>query len=130
MPSFQKGQQTTAAGAGAPQALPRVSHRRAPPSDCARCNPPPASCLLFDAFCLYICRQVETKLSPFLKTCGYNVKKDVYFLPISGLHGHGMKEASLTRSHLAKSAVLRSFSLSVVFQRHQTRHQTLLMRPV
>lgn len=36
--------------------------------------------------------EVQTKLSPFLKQCGYNVKKDVYFLPISGLHGTGMKD--------------------------------------
>ncbi len=36
--------------------------------------------------------EVETKLTPFLKACGYNVKKDVTFLPISGLHGHGMKD--------------------------------------
>lgn len=33
--------------------------------------------------------EVETKLTPFLKQCGYNTKKDVFFLPISGLHGHG-----------------------------------------
>ena len=36
--------------------------------------------------------EVETKLTPFLKSCGYNTKKDVHFLPISGLHGHGMKD--------------------------------------
>lgn len=36
--------------------------------------------------------EVETKLSPFLKQCGYNVKRDVTFLPISGLMGHGMKD--------------------------------------
>ena len=36
--------------------------------------------------------EVETKLTPFLKQCGYNTKKDVFFLPISGLHGHGMKD--------------------------------------
>lgn len=33
-----------------------------------------------------VCRglpaQVETKLGPFLKSCGYNIKKDVHFLPI------------------------------------------------
>eukprot|EP00250_Pteridium_aquilinum_P028392 c3707_g1_i1 orf=185-1921(+) len=36
--------------------------------------------------------EIEKKLSPFLRSCGYNVKKDVLFLPISGLHGINMKE--------------------------------------
>ncbi|KAI5058431.1 hypothetical protein GOP47_0026601 [Adiantum capillus-veneris] len=36
--------------------------------------------------------EIEKKLSPFLRSCGYNVKKDVFFLPISGLLGHNMKE--------------------------------------
>ena len=36
--------------------------------------------------------EVQTKLSPFLKQCGYNIKRDVHFLPISGLFGHGMKD--------------------------------------
>ena len=36
--------------------------------------------------------EVEVKLTPFLKQCGYNVKRDVHFLPISGLFGHGMKD--------------------------------------
>lgn len=36
--------------------------------------------------------EVVVKLSPFLKQCGYNVKRDVTFLPISGLMGHGMKD--------------------------------------
>ena len=36
--------------------------------------------------------EVETKLTPFLKSCGYNTKKDVQYLPISGLFGHGMKD--------------------------------------
>lgn len=35
--------------------------------------------------------EIETKLTPFLKQCGYNTKKDVYFLPISGLHGYGAR---------------------------------------
>ncbi|CAK9206057.1 unnamed protein product [Sphagnum troendelagicum] len=36
--------------------------------------------------------EIEKKIIPFLKACGYNVKKDVQFLPISGLFGHNMKE--------------------------------------
>ncbi|CAD7700627.1 unnamed protein product [Ostreobium quekettii] len=30
---------------------------------------------------------IETRLTPFLKSCGYNTKKDVIFLPISALQG-------------------------------------------
>jgi peptide chain release factor subunit 3 len=36
--------------------------------------------------------EIENKLVPFLKGCGYNPKKDLVFLPISGLHGLNMKE--------------------------------------
>ncbi|CAM6081939.1 unnamed protein product [Calypogeia fissa] len=36
--------------------------------------------------------EIQTKLVPFLKACGYNVKKDLQFIPISGLLGHNMKE--------------------------------------
>lgn len=35
--------------------------------------------------------EIESKMLPFLKTSGYNVKKDVQFLPISGLFGTNMK---------------------------------------
>jgi peptide chain release factor subunit 3 len=35
--------------------------------------------------------EIESKMTPFLKTSGYNVKKDVLFLPISGLLGANMK---------------------------------------
>jgi peptide chain release factor subunit 3 len=44
--------------------------------------------------CLLVGRfdEIEKKIIPFLKACGYNVKKDVQFLPISGLFGHNMKE--------------------------------------
>lgn len=35
--------------------------------------------------------EIESKMMPFLKTSGYNVKKDVQFLPISGLVGSNMK---------------------------------------
>uniref|UniRef100_A0A803P7G0 Tr-type G domain-containing protein n=1 Tax=Cannabis sativa TaxID=3483 RepID=A0A803P7G0_CANSA len=35
--------------------------------------------------------EIETKMTPFLKSSGYNVKKDVLFLPISGLIGTNMK---------------------------------------
>ncbi|PON82306.1 Transcription factor, GTP-binding domain containing protein [Trema orientale] len=35
--------------------------------------------------------EIESKMLPFLKSSGYNVKKDVLFLPISGLLGSNMK---------------------------------------
>ncbi|KAK9272208.1 hypothetical protein L1049_002579 [Liquidambar formosana] len=35
--------------------------------------------------------EIESKMIPFLKSSGYNVKKDVLFLPISGLVGLNMK---------------------------------------
>ncbi|XP_043813346.1 eukaryotic peptide chain release factor GTP-binding subunit isoform X6 [Manihot esculenta] len=35
--------------------------------------------------------EIESKMIPFLKSSGYNVKKDVLFLPISGLLGTNMK---------------------------------------
>ncbi|KAJ6757772.1 TRANSLATION FACTOR [Salix koriyanagi] len=35
--------------------------------------------------------EIESKMIPFLKLSGYNVKKDVQFLPISGLLGTNMK---------------------------------------
>ncbi|KZV21732.1 hypothetical protein F511_02890 [Dorcoceras hygrometricum] len=35
--------------------------------------------------------EIESKMLPFLKSSGYNVKKDVQFLPISGLMGANMK---------------------------------------
>nr|CAB3449719.1 unnamed protein product [Digitaria exilis] len=35
--------------------------------------------------------EIEGKMIPFLKSSGYNVKKDVHFLPISGLVGTNMK---------------------------------------
>ncbi|XP_009391453.2 uncharacterized protein LOC103977614 [Musa acuminata AAA Group] len=35
--------------------------------------------------------EIESKIVPFLRSSGYNVKKDVQFLPISGLVGSNMK---------------------------------------
>ncbi|KAL5704222.1 hypothetical protein ACHQM5_022678 [Ranunculus cassubicifolius] len=35
--------------------------------------------------------EIESKMVPFLKTSGYNLKKDVQFLPISGLMGINMQ---------------------------------------
>lgn len=37
-----------------------------------------------------------SKLKPFLKSCGYAVKKDVRFIPISGLTGANVKDAVRT----------------------------------
>ena len=31
-------------------------------------------------------------LTPFLKSCGYNMKKEVTFLPVAALYGHNIKE--------------------------------------
>lgn len=36
--------------------------------------------------------EIEKKTVPFFKGCGYNVKKDVQFLPVSGLYGINMRE--------------------------------------
>jgi translation elongation factor EF-1alpha len=36
--------------------------------------------------------EIEGKLTPFLRACGYNPKKDLAFIPISGLMGTNMKE--------------------------------------
>ncbi|KAG5522547.1 hypothetical protein RHGRI_034641 [Rhododendron griersonianum] len=35
--------------------------------------------------------EIESKMTPFLRASGYNVKKDVQFLPLSGLVGSNMK---------------------------------------
>ncbi|KAI7731051.1 hypothetical protein M8C21_021590 [Ambrosia artemisiifolia] len=35
--------------------------------------------------------EIESKMVPFLKSSGYNVKKDIQFLPISGLQGANMQ---------------------------------------
>ncbi len=36
--------------------------------------------------------EIVTKLTPFLRSCGYNPKKDIHFLPMSGLLGHNIKD--------------------------------------
>ncbi|OXB71381.1 UNVERIFIED_CONTAM: hypothetical protein H355_011884 [Colinus virginianus] len=36
--------------------------------------------------------EVERKLTPFLKSCGFNPAKDITFIPISGLFGQNLKE--------------------------------------
>lgn len=38
-------------------------------------------------------REVEQRLSPFLKSCGYNPKKDITFVPISALSGNNVKDS-------------------------------------
>ncbi|KAK1356733.1 Transcription factor, GTP-binding domain containing protein [Heracleum sosnowskyi] len=35
-------------------------------------------------------QEIESKMTPVLKSSGYNVQKDVQFLPISGLHGSNL----------------------------------------
>jgi len=36
-------------------------------------------------------KEIQDKLTPFLKNCGYNPKKDVVYVPISGLYGDNIK---------------------------------------
>lgn len=36
--------------------------------------------------------EIVGKLTPFLKSCGYNPKKDIIFLPMSGLLGQNIKD--------------------------------------
>lgn len=36
--------------------------------------------------------EIETKMTPFLRSCGYNPKKDLIWIPISGLMGINMRE--------------------------------------
>jgi peptide chain release factor subunit 3 len=36
--------------------------------------------------------QIVNGLTPFLKGCGYNMKKEVTFLPVAALYGHNIKE--------------------------------------
>jgi translation elongation factor EF-1alpha len=31
-------------------------------------------------------------LTPFLRQCGYNMKKEVTFLPVAALYGHNIKD--------------------------------------
>jgi hypothetical protein len=48
---------------------------------------------------------VQKKLTPFLKSCGYNPKKDIVFVPISGLLG------AVVILPLASSFVARKLSI-------------------
>lgn len=36
--------------------------------------------------------EIKERLTPFLRGCGYNPKKDLVFLPISGLLGHNIQK--------------------------------------
>uniref|UniRef100_A0A8C9GE85 Tr-type G domain-containing protein n=1 Tax=Piliocolobus tephrosceles TaxID=591936 RepID=A0A8C9GE85_9PRIM len=35
---------------------------------------------------------IQKKITPYIKSCGYNINKDVYFVPISGLTGQNLAE--------------------------------------
>ncbi|GLC44810.1 hypothetical protein PLESTM_001647600 [Pleodorina starrii] len=37
--------------------------------------------------------QIVNGLTPFLRQCGYNMKKEVTFLPLAALYGHNIREA-------------------------------------
>jgi hypothetical protein len=54
---------------------------------------------------------VEKRLTPFLKQCGYNVKRDVQFLPISGLKGSNIKSVRRARIKLTSSSAETYLSL-------------------
>ena len=56
---------------------------------------PKAQCSLpreleLHAYCRY--SEIKERLTPFLRGCGYNPKKDLVFLPISGLLGHNIQK--------------------------------------
>jgi translation elongation factor EF-1alpha len=36
--------------------------------------------------------EIQNKLSPFLKSVGFNPKNDITYIPCSGLHGSFLKE--------------------------------------
>lgn len=36
--------------------------------------------------------EIQKRLTPFLKSCGYNLAKDIHFIPISGLTGQNLSE--------------------------------------
>lgn len=38
-------------------------------------------------------REVESRLGPFLRSCGYNPKKDITFVPISALSGQNVRDS-------------------------------------
>ncbi|CAK0783525.1 hypothetical protein CVIRNUC_006724 [Coccomyxa viridis] len=40
--------------------------------------------------------EIVSKLTPFLRSCGYNPKKDIIFLPMSGLLGQNIKDPAPT----------------------------------
>lgn len=42
-------------------------------------------------------KEIQDKLTPFLKGCGYNPKKDIVFLPISGLFGDNILKSVDTK---------------------------------
>jgi len=38
--------------------------------------------------------QIRTQVIPYLEECGYNTNSDVYWIPISGIHGDNIKTKS------------------------------------
>ena len=44
--------------------------------------------------------EIVSKLTPFLRSCGYNPKKDIIFLPMSGLLGQNIKDPAPTSACL------------------------------
>ncbi|ANQ08419.1 Translation elongation factor EF-1 [Plasmodium coatneyi] len=36
--------------------------------------------------------EIQKKITPFIKSCGYNINKDVFFVPISGLTGQNLSD--------------------------------------
>ena len=40
----------------------------------------------------YRYNDIKDKLTPYLKRSGFNPKTDIYYIPVSGLTGAGLKE--------------------------------------
>ncbi len=43
-------------------------------------------------------KECEEKLIPFLKKVGFNPKKDIFFIPVSGITGANLKESATNTS--------------------------------
>ena len=37
--------------------------------------------------------EIRTQLSPFIRECGYDLEKDITWVPVSGLNGDNLKES-------------------------------------
>jgi peptide chain release factor subunit 3 len=37
-------------------------------------------------------KEIKSNLSSFIKSCGFNIEKDIYWIPVSGLLGDNLKD--------------------------------------